>query len=184
MIVSVPLPAAQPSTPASEFAAMIASRSVHVPLRAVAEFSSAVESTTLVAALLLESSGQSPAPEIQSDGSHRPSPLWDSPKMREVLSMLSEEERFRFELSNPDAIDKLRPWYDEKLLQDARAFLAEVTDDQILEEPFQDFTDSDGSAASGRRQFALAHALFERGFFPSRGDRNPRLFVSPTPCKR
>jgi hypothetical protein len=33
------------------------------------------------------------------------------------------------------------------------------------------------------RQEALAHALFERGYFPSRNDLAPTLYVVPSPCE-
>jgi hypothetical protein len=149
-----------------------------------ASWTSAVESATLFRALLLESSDWSQLPEGQSNESELSTVSQDPERTREILHMLSRRDSFRFELSNPKAIESLRPWYDGRLLHAARVYLAELTDDEILEESFQDFTHSEGPAASGRRRFALAHALLERGFFPSRGCVAPHLYVSLDPCQR
>jgi len=81
----------------------------------------------------------------------------------------------------------LTPRYDADLLLSARRHLDGFSDEEIdagLTRATQFgsvrsfINDNDHS----RYQEALAHALFERGFFPSRGDFTPTLYATRTVC--
>lgn len=99
----------------------------------------------------------------------------------------------RFELS---ARPELVPSYDSRLLEAARRHLRRFSDEEILEGlswdsqygPVRAFTREDSFIRTepeevASRKEALAHALFERGLFPSRGDFVPVLYAARAVCR-
>ncbi len=99
----------------------------------------------------------------------------------------------RFELGARPA---LVPPYDAKLLASARSHLdrfsdADISDGLTPESQYgkiRSFTREDSifwvePSEVERRKKALAHALFERGFYPSRGDFVPVLYASRRACR-
>ena len=103
------------------------------------------------------------------------------------------DPKTRFELA---ARPELIPSYDSRLLAAARRHLRRFSDSEILagltyQSQFgriRSFTREDSifwvePSESMKRQEALAHALFERGFFPSRGDFVPVLYAARAACE-
>jgi len=81
----------------------------------------------------------------------------------------------------------LRPAYSSDALREARAQVARFTDEEIRtrmidsDPPLGPAPSPSGDAGS---YDALAHALIERGHFPSRDDMAPHFYVSPSPCAK
>lgn len=111
-----------------------------------------------------------------------------------VWADLRSNPNTRFEL---DARPDLVPSYDERLLNAARRHLTRFSDSEIArgfsrDSQFGDvreFTRESSiflvqpSEMMSRKE-ALAHALFERGFYPSRGDYVPTLYASGAACPK
>lgn len=74
----------------------------------------------------------------------------------------------------------LTPNYSRKDVIRARLHLEPMSDSEILARFGRG--EVGGGIGAFAPQEALAHALFERGFYPGRGDITPVLFVSSSPC--
>jgi hypothetical protein len=94
---------------------------------------------------------------------------------------------FRIKVPSAARGRAFRPDYGGRLLESAREHLARFTDAELTAQfdpkarergPATEFSGPEFWPA----QRALAHALFERGFFPLRGDYVPALYAVQTPC--
>jgi len=73
------------------------------------------------------------------------------------------------------------PGYSYKDVVKARADLERFADSEIQAK--LDRRSSGGELRESEPSEAFVHALFERGFFPSRNDYVPSVYVAPAPCE-
>lgn len=105
-----------------------------------------------------------------------------------ILRVLATHPDLHFKFSLREAIDSLRPSYDDALLSDIREQVNEMSPNDLLSwrfdnEAVRKLIARYAGFDSGREMSAVAHVLLERGVYPFVQDLGQTLGVEREPCE-